>query len=205
MKNLKENIFEKFHLDKTSSILLLFAFIQSLMMALAYPAIRKVTGELLPSQYFAIEAFLQCLVGLFVCFLWNFKKFRLNSFKLFKILAWLEIIVCAVIGIYCYFNFNIWVFAIGSLLVSCIITIYLARIINSFRVATFPDRQREFYDNNMNIITSISALIGLGIGIFFPIPLSTSILLWGFGCFATIGWLVIYKRNKQILSNIDKN
>lgn len=52
---------EKLHIDNTSSVLLLFAFIDSLMLALAYPAIRKVTGDMLPTRYFAIEGISQIL------------------------------------------------------------------------------------------------------------------------------------------------
>lgn len=115
---------EKLHIDNTSGVLLLFAFIDSLMLALAYPAIRKVTGDMLPTRYFAIEGILSCACGLLVC---------------------------------------------------------------------------------MSFVSSISYLLGLTVVAIWPIPLDVSILLWGFGCFGDIGWLIIYRRHKQKLDSIDKN
>lgn len=194
----------KLHIDNTSGVLLLFAFIDYIMLALAYPAIRKVTGELLPARYFAIEGILSCACGLLVCMSWNSKKFRKFSFKIFKGLAFAEIIAFASIGISMYLWFNIWVFAIGTLITQCIICVFMARILNSFRVAIFPDREREFYDNNMHIVSSVSYLLGLTVVAIWPIPLDVSILLWGFGCFGDIGWLIIYRRHKSKFNRIDQ-
>ncbi len=196
---------EKLHIDNTSGVLLLFAFIDSLMLALAYPAIRKVTGDMLPTRYFAIEGILSCACGLLVCMSWNSKKFRRFSFGIFKGMAFAEILVFACIGVSMYLWFNIWVFAIGTLITQCIICVFMGRILNSFRVAIFPDREREFYDNNMHIVSSISYLLGLTVVAIWPIPLDVSILLWGFGCFGDIGWLIIYRRHKSKFNSIDKN
>lgn len=104
-----------------------------------------------------------------------------------------------------YFHFNVWVFAIGSLLCVSVISVYIARIINSFRVSLFPDRKREFYDNNVRLVDSISGLIGLGIAAIFPLSLDISVLLWGLGTVGTVGWLIVYGKNRKRLNSIEKN
>jgi hypothetical protein len=76
--------------------------------------------------------------------------------------------------------------------------------VNSFRVALFPDRKREFYDNNVRLVNSVSGLIGLGLAAIIPIPLNVAVLLWGIGTTLTVGWLIIHKNNRELLDTIEE-
>lgn len=192
-------------LDKTQKILLSCIFIDEFLACLSYPAIRKVTGELLPTRYFAIEGIIIFLSSIIACSLWNNKNFRIFLFKIYKLLAILEILGFISLGITQFLWFNICVFSIGTLCFGSIICVFLGRILNSFRVSMFPDRKREFFDNNRTLVENISELVGLGIAAIFPISLKTSIILWSIGIASIIGWLIIYKRNKIKLSKIEEN
>lgn len=190
-------------LGKTQLILLTCLCLDTILCSLAYPSIRKVTGELLPARYFAIEGIVASLAVVISCSLWNSKKFRVFSFKSYRILAILELIGFLAIGISQFLWFNVWVFAIGSLCFGSVICVYINRIVNSFRVALFPDRKREFYDNNVRLVNSVSGLIGLGLAAIIPIPLNVAVLLWGIGTTLTVGWLIIHKNNRELLDTIE--
>lgn len=192
-------------IEKTQAILLTCVFVDTILQSLAYPMIRKTTGELLPSRYFAIEGIVCSVSIIIACALWNSKGFRKFSFKIYTTLAVIESIAWLSLGVTMYFHFNVWIFAIGSLLCVSVISVYIARIINSFRVALFPDRKREFYDNNVRLVDCISGLIGLGIAAIFPLSLDISVLLWGLGTVGTVGWLIVYGKNRKRLNSIEKN
>lgn len=191
------------NIDGTQAILLTCLFIETILTSMAYPSIRKMCGEMLPSRYFAIEGIICSVSIIIACSLWNKKSFRVFSFKIYKILSIIEIFSCAALGLSMYLWFNVWIYAIANLCYSCIISVYLYRIINSFRVALFPDRKREFYDNNVKIVDNVAGLIGLGVAAIFPLSVNVSMLLYSFGSIVAIGWFIVYVKNKYILDNIE--
>ena len=98
--------------------------------------------------------------------------------------------------------FNVWVYAIGSLIYASAISVLLSRVIIAFKAALFKEKEREDFDNDSQLYSSISSLIGFGLALICPPSLKISLILWGIACFDNLGWMIVYTRNKEKLNGI---
>lgn len=162
----------------------------------------KVCVEALPTRYIAFEQIVLSLSTLLFCSLWKNNNFRQASIKIYNKLAITEIIIGIIIAIISYIHFNVWVYAISLLICSSVISIYLSRMITAFRAAVFQDRDREDYDNNLRLLTSISGLLGFIIAFIYPLPIKLCLALFAFLWCANIGWIYVYQTNKEKFLNL---
>jgi hypothetical protein len=100
------------------------------------------------------------------------------------------------------FSFNVWVYAIGSLIYIGLISVFLSRVEIAFKSKLFAERERENFDNDMELAASSSSLIGFGIASLVEIPLSTALTLWGIAWIGNLGWIMVYLKNKNTLKKL---
>jgi hypothetical protein len=70
---------------------------------------------------------------------------------------------------------------------------------NAFRAIIFKDRERENYDNNIYLWSNAAAILGFFLSLLKPPPLNISLLLWGISWVFSIGWIIVYIKNKNII------
>lgn len=176
-------------------------FFTNLALSIASPTITKTIVTALPTQWLAFQSLVGCISGSFFGIMWNKENFRTFSIPLFMKLEIGEMIFGIVLAITMCFYFNAWIFAIGSMVFTSIISVWLGRILIAFRSILWVGEKREQYDNNGLLNANISCLIGFLIAAIIPIPLKVALVLWALYCLYNIGWIILYQRNKKLLKD----
>lgn len=117
-----ENIFKKLlnilniHPDKNQRWLLLPLLFSGLLITYVHPTITKAIITELPAQWLAIESLTVSVSGLIIGMAWK-GKIRKTAIKYFSVLAISESVLGFLLGMYlCFIHYNVWVFAIASLI-----------------------------------------------------------------------------------------
>lgn len=181
------------------NILIAFHFFPDVLLGIGWASIHKVCVEQLPTQWLSFEQLMLSAFLILACSLWKNEKFRQNSLNIFLYLSIFEMLSGMILAFSMAVWFNVWVFAIGSLIYTGVISILLNRVEISFKSKLFNNRAREDFDNDMQLATSLSSLIGFGIASIISIPISSALILWGIAWLGNLGWIIIYLRNKKIL------
>jgi uncharacterized protein YacL len=184
------------------NIIIGFQFISDILICIGWPTIHKVCIELLPTRYLAFEQLAISFFLILFCSLWKKDTFREKSINIFYYLSLFELISGMVLAFLMSIWFNVWVYAIGSLIYTSAISVLLSRIIIAFKAALFKEKDREDFDNDYQLTSSISSLIGFGFALIYPPSLTISLILWGIACLNNLGWVIVYKRNKIKLNLI---
>ena len=73
----------------------------------------------------------------------------------------------------------------------------------AFKAKLWPEKEREIYDNNFSIVSSITSISGFGIALIMMPSLNVALFIWGLCCIIDdLGWIIVYNKNKQILKSI---
>jgi len=184
------------------NVLILFHFLPDVLLGIGWAEIHKTCVELLPAQWLSFEQLLISLFLIVACALWKNSKFRGNTIKIFQYLSFFEIVVGVILAILMILNFNVWVYAVSSLLLTGLISVFLNRAEVAFKSTLFVNRDREDFDNDMELACSSSSLIGFAIATVMPVSLNTALILWAISWFGNFGWLIVYYRNRKSLEKI---
>lgn len=188
------------HLDDNQKWTASWVFVFGLIGTYISPSITKEIITNLPAEWIAFESLFASVSALLVGMLWQGKlrKWAINSF--IALIA-IESIAAFLTSMYLNFiNYNVWIFAIATLMYSSLITIFVGKCIMVFRTKLWPEHEREVYDNNNSIIGGITCVIGFGLALLFMPSFKTALLIWGASClFDNIGWGVVYLKNKKAL------
>ena len=187
-------------LDK--DIIIGFQFVSDILICIGWPTVHKVCVELLPTRYLAFEQLAISFFLILFCSLWKNDKFRAKSINLFYYLSLFELISGITLAFLMSIWFNVWVYAIGSLIYTSAVSVLLSRIIIAFKAVLFREKEREDFDNDFQLASSVSSLIGFGLALIYPPSLTISLILWGIACLNNLGWIIVYKRNKTKLNHI---
>lgn len=188
------------HIDDNQKWILLSVCICSLLGTYTSPTLVKVIYSALPAQWIAFSALFGSFTYLVMGMCWQgkFRKTVLNKFLLFIIT---ESIIGFVLGLYlCFYQWNVWVYAIVSLIYSSFISTLVGKAIMSFRSKLWNEKAREDYDNNNSIVGGICNVVGF-LFAFIALPsLKLSLFLWALCCLIeSFGWSVVYIKNKKLL------
>ena len=108
------------HPDKNQSWLLVSLVISGLLITYAHPTLVKEIISNLPAQWIAFESLASSIAGLMIGVIWQ-KNIRKKAIRYFFWLAFTESFCGCLLGLYlCFLNWNVWVFAIASLIYDCI-------------------------------------------------------------------------------------
>ena len=74
----------------------------------------------------------------------------------------------------------------------------------TFKAKLWPEKEREIYDNNFSIVSSITCITGFGMALIVMPSLKIALLIWGLCCIIDdFGWIIVYNRNRKILTKIE--
>ena len=103
-------------------------------------------------------------------------------------------------------DYNIWVLAIAQLIYTTFITAFVCKCIMVFKSKLWNNKDREIYDNNMEIVACLTSILGYLIAIIAEPNIYFAIFLWGIAYLVDdIGWAIVYFKNKEILTKDDDN
>ena len=192
------------HTDRNQALILVWVFVFGLINTYIGPTITKELVSNLPAEYIAFQALASSICGFIIGVLWQ-GEIRKRAIMWFIPLALTESIVACSLGIYLLFiDYNVWIFAIASLLYSCLVTIFISKCIMSFRSKLWEGHnERETYDNNNSIVGGITCIVGFGLALLFLPSLKVALGLWSISClFDNLAWCYVYYRNKTYLMEI---
>lgn len=192
------------HADSNQKWLLLSMFISGLLATYISPAITKAIITELPAEWIAFEALFSSITGLFLGIIWQ-GKFRHNIIQYFIIFCICECLAGFICAMYlCFIHYNVWIFAIATLIYSNLITSLVGKCIMAFKAKLWPEKEREIYDNNLSIVGGITCIIGFTFALFIMPSLKVSLFIWGLCCIVDdIGWIIVYLKNKETLKGIE--
>ena len=186
--------------DKNQKYLLMSLLMSGLLITYSKPTIVKVIISELPAQWIAFDSLSMSIAGLLIGVIWkgNLRKKAINDF--FS-LALIESLCGCILGLYlCFISFNVWIFAIASLIYSSLISIFVGKCIMAFKAKLWIEKEREIYDNNAQIVTGIVCIFGYLLAIIALPSLKLALFLWSICCIIDdIGWIIVYKINKKKL------
>lgn len=206
MKKLLEKLLNllNVHPDKNQRWILLSLFLSGLLITYVHPAIVKEVYTNLPAEWIAFESLSSSVAGLVVGMLWK-GSIRKGVTKNFLAFAISESVLGCLLGLFLAFiHYNVWIFAVASLIYSAFITTFVGKCIMAFKAKLWIEREREIYDNNQSVILGIVCVIGFSLVLFFMPSLKLALVIWGLCCIIDdIGWILVYVKNKETLKNID--
>ena len=192
------------HPDDNQKWILISLFISGLLITYIHPAIVKEVYTNLPAEWIAFESLSSSIAGLVVGMLWK-GGIRKGATKHFLAFALSESILGCLLGFFLAFiYYNVWIFAVASLVYSAFITTFVSKCIMAFKAKLWIEKEREIYDNNHSIVAGIVCVIGFAAALFFMPSVKVALVLWGCCCIIDdIGWILVYLKNKETLKNID--
>lgn len=188
------------HPDKNQRWILICTIITGLLITYSNPTLVKAIISSLPAEWLAFQSLVISVSTLLIGILWH-GKIRHSAIKYFSYIAIVETICGTLLGLYLTFvKFNVWIFAITSLVYSSLITIFVGKCIMVFKSKLWNEKGREDYDNNASIVAGITCVIGYVSALLFLPSLKVSVLLWTICCLIeNLGWLYVYNLNKKKL------
>lgn len=205
IKNILKKIlnFLNLHPDKNQQYILTSMFISGLLITYVSPAVTKAIITELPAQWLAFEALFSSACVLFIGMIWKGHT-REYAIKFFSYLAIAESVIGFLLCMYlCFIQYNVWVFAIVSLIYTSFVSIFVGKCIMVFKSQLYNEKGRENYDNNASIVASITSILGYAVALFAMPSLKLALFLWGLCCIIDdIGWIIVYQKNKNKLKTI---
>lgn len=190
---------------RLSNLMLLANFISGLFYATSYPYIYAETVQVIPRQFLALEQILCCISTIIFCKLWN--KYSDRFFNHYRLILWAEIIADTILFSDVMIRGNLSFYFLLNIIIYSLITRNLACGGTKMRAKVNPtEKLRERYDNNNQIVSATSTLLGAGFAIICPLDLQILFI------FALIGnivdnffYLYIYNQIKKESQNENTN
>lgn len=181
--------------DEKQRWILLSMAISGLLITYSHPVLLKTIVTQLPSEWLAFEALVGSFSGLIIGSIWR-GNLRNKAIKGFIYLAATESLCGFLLGMYlCFISFNVWVFAIASLIYTSLISMFVGKCIMYFKSQLWNEQKREIYDNNCSIVSGIVCVVGYLFALFAMPPLKVGLFLWGICCILDdIGWIIVVKK-----------
>lgn len=163
------------HIDENQKLILIPLVIVGLIFTYIHPTLTKAIISELPAEWIAFEALCSTLFGLIVGIMWQ-GTVRKIAIKYFMYLISAECIAGFILGMYLTFiQWNVWIFAIASLIYTNLITVFVSKCIMYFKSKLWIEKDREIYDNNHSIVCGITCVIGFGAALLFLPSLKTAV------------------------------
>ncbi len=193
------------HPDDNQKWILMSLFMSGLLITYIHPAIAKEIYSSLPAEWIAFESLASSVAALLVGIIWK-GKVRKTVTKNFLIFAIAESVLGCLLGLFLAFvYYNVWLFAIVSLIYSAFITTFVSKCIMAFKAKLWLEKEREIYDNNHSIVMGFVCILGFSLALLAMPSLKFALILWALCCIIDdFGWCVVYIKNKQELKNVSK-
>ena len=187
-------------LDNNQKYIVVSLILCSLLCSYISPVIIKDIYTKLPSEWIAFESLVGSISGFLISIFWR-DTIRRQAIKKFLVLVIGEtvcgILVCAYLLL---IDYNIWVLAISQLIYTTFITSFVCKCIMVFKSKLWNNKDRETYDNNIEIVSCLTSILGYLIAILAEPNIYLAIFLWGVAYLVDdIGWAIVYFKNKDLL------
>ena len=186
--------------DSNQKWILLSLFISGLLITYTGPVIAKSIITALPAEWIAFQSLFSSISALIIGMMWQ-GRIRRKIIKCFFYFCIAESVIGCLLGMYlCFINYNVWLFAIVSLIYTNLITLFVEKCIMSFKPKLWNEKAREIYDNNVDITNGICCIIGFVCALLFMPSLKVGLFLWSICCIIDdIGWIIVFNKNKTLL------
>ena len=187
-------------LDSNQQYIVVSLILCNLLCSYISPVIIKDIYTKLPSEWIAFESLVGSISGFLISIFWR-DTIRRQAIKKFLTLVIGEtvcgILVCAYLLL---IDYNIWVLAIAQLIYTTFITSFVCKCIMVFKSKLWNNKDRETYDNNIEIVSCLTSILGYLIAILAEPNIYLAIFLWGVAYLVDdIGWAIVYFKNKELL------
>ena len=191
-------------LDSNQKYIVVSLILCGLLCSYVSPVIIKDIYTKLPSEWIAFESLVGSISGFLISIFWR-GVIRKQAIKKFLLLVIGEtvcgILVCAYLLL---IDYNIWVLAIAQLIYTTFITSFVCKCIMVFKSKLWNNKDREIYDNNIEIIACLTSILGYLTAIIVEPNIYLAIFLWGIAYLVDdIGWAIVYFKNRELLSKDD--
>ena len=165
-------------LDSNQKYIVVSLILCSLLCSYISPVIIKDIYTKLPSEWIAFESLVGSISGFLISIFWR-DTIRRQAIKKFLALVIGEtvcgILVCAYLLL---IDYNIWVLAIAQLIYTTFITSFVCKCIMVFKSKLWNNKDRETYDNNIEIVSCLTSILGYLIAILAEPDIRLAIFLW---------------------------
>ena len=165
-------------LDSNQKYIVVSLILCSLLCSYISPVIIKDIYTKLPSEWIAFESLVGSISGFLISIFWR-DTIRRQAIKKFLTLVIGEtvcgILVCAYLLL---IDYNIWVLAISQLIYTTFITSFVCKCIMVFKSKLWNNKDRETYDNNIEIVSCLTSILGYLIAILAEPDIRLAIFLW---------------------------
>ena len=163
--------------DSNQKWILLSLFISGLLITYTGPVIAKSIITALPAEWIAFQSLFSSISALIIGMMWQ-GRIRRKIIKCFFYFCIAESVIGCLLGMYlCFINYNVWLFAIVSLIYTNLITLFVEKCIMSFKPKLWNEKAREIYDNNVDITNGICCIIGFVCALLFMPSLKVGLFL----------------------------
>ena len=160
--------------------LLLANFISNLFYSIAYPTVHFVLIRDIDERIISLNAIIVCIAGIIVPIIWNKKSDELyNKYGYLLTLEGLSYILLTVAFILGTVDSRLY-YLIDTILFS-IITKNIICGGNKLRALRYTGEEREKFDNDCNILSNASSLIGFTVSLLFPLQKYVAFVILGIG------------------------
>lgn len=198
---MRKKILEALNLkiDSNQKWLLLSAGIGGLLTTYTSPTLMKEVVSNLPAEWLAFQNLAYSIAAFIIGTVWK-GCVRENVMKYFLYLTVAETVCGIALGVYLLTSWNVWIFAITSLVYGSLVSVFISKCIMAFKAKLWKNKDREDFDNNNTIIGGIVCISGFLLALVALPSLKTSILLWTIYCVVDdLGWMYVYFKNRQTL------
>ena len=184
-------------LDSNQKYIVVSLILCSLLCSYISPVIIKDIYTKLPSEWIAFESLVGSISGFLISIFWRDTIRRQAIKKFLTLVIVCGILVCAYLLL---IDYNIWVLAIAQLIYTTFITSFVCKCIMVFKSKLWNNKDRETYDNNIEIVSCLTSILGYLIAILAEPNIYLAIFLWGVAYLVDdIGWAIVYFKNKELL------
>lgn len=180
--------------------LLLANFISNLFYSIAYPTVHFVLIKDIDERIISLNAIIVCIAGIIVPIIWNKQSDKLyNKYGYLLTLEGISYILLTVAFIFGTVNSKLY-YLIDTLLFS-IITKNIICGSNKLRAIRYNGEEREQFDNDCNILSNASSLIGFTVSLLLPLPRYIAFILLGIGIISDN--IFYYQAYKESIKRVD--
>lgn len=192
------------HPDGNQRWILASFFLSGLLITYVSPVLTKAIVSELPAEWIAAQSLVGNVSGLLLGMAWK-GRVRRTAVRYFAVLAISKSILGFLLALYlCLIQYNVWVFAVTSLIYSTLISEFVLKCIMTFKSKLWVEKGREIYDNNVGIVEGIVCVIGFSCALLFLPSLKVSLFIWGICCILDYtGWIIVYLKNREVLDSAD--
>lgn len=163
-------------IKRLSNLMLTANFLSTLFYAVSYPYIYAELVKVVPKAYISIEQILACAGTIIFCSIWN--KYSDKLFRHYKLILLTEVIADTVLFSDVLIRQNLNFYFLLNVIIYSIITRNLCCGGTKMRAKVNPtEKDRERYDNNANVVSSVATLLGSGFAMICDVPLTILFIL----------------------------